>query len=133
MMGPVPIALLGVVLVSRTRRWWVAALVMVAVFAGATWVSGAVILVPLLALSGDRWAVASGVGVAVAAFAALWGQWWATRAEDGPQQAAAGGDAARGNRQVTAARDRSVAIGRDNTGLIATGDGAVSTQDSTQD
>jgi hypothetical protein len=108
-------AALGVVLVSRTGRWWVAALIMVAAFAGAAWVSGAVILAPLLASSGDRWAVASGVGVAVAAFAALWGQWWATRAEE------------------TAAGDRSVAIGRDNTGIIATGDGAVSTQDGTQD
>lgn len=112
---------------SRTVRWWVAGLVVLAAFAGATWVSGAFILTRLLTSSADRWAVASGIGAALAGFAALWGQWWATRT-DGTPQAASGGDAATGRGQVAAGGERSIAVGQDNTGVTSTGDDAVNTQ-----
>ncbi len=67
--------------VGRTVRWLVAGLVTAAVFGGATWICGAYLLPPVMASSADRWVVAAGLGVAVAAFAALWGKWWATQEE----------------------------------------------------
>ena len=73
---------LGVVVVSRSGRWWIAGLVTLAAFVAAAWLSGALILPLFLASSGDRWALASGIGGATAVFAATWGQWWATQADD---------------------------------------------------
>jgi hypothetical protein len=54
-------------------RWLVALGVTVAVLTISIWVSGAYLL-PLWVNSGsDRWVIASSIGVALAAFAALWG------------------------------------------------------------
>jgi hypothetical protein len=58
---------------GRAARWLVAAGMTLGVFAVALWVSGAFIL-PLWIKSGsDRWVIATGVGLAIAALAALWG------------------------------------------------------------
>jgi tetratricopeptide (TPR) repeat protein len=67
-----------VTLVGRAWRWTVAALVAAAAFAVGTWVSGAFLFTRLLPSPDTRWPVAFGIGAAVAAFAGLWGQSWAT-------------------------------------------------------
>lgn len=59
-------------------RWTVAGLVAVAALTVATWVSGAFLLPWLLPSSDIRWPTAVAIGAAVAAFAGLWGQSWAT-------------------------------------------------------
>jgi hypothetical protein len=64
---------------SRTVRWLVAAVVTVAAFGVSLWVCGALLLPLVLKSGADRWVVAAGLGVAVAALAALWGAWWAGR------------------------------------------------------
>ena len=61
---------------SRTLRWGAAGLVRAVVFGVVTWVTGAFLLPLVMKSAGDRWAVASGLGVAVAALAALWGHSW---------------------------------------------------------
>lgn len=60
-------------------RWTVAAFVTIAAFAAATWICGALVL-PALKMhdAAVRWGVAGGLGVAVAALAALWGHSYAT-------------------------------------------------------
>jgi hypothetical protein len=71
-----------VVAVSRSGRWLLAGLVTVAAFVAAAWLSGALVLPLFLTSSGDRWALASGIGGATAVIVAAWGQWWATQPED---------------------------------------------------
>jgi tetratricopeptide (TPR) repeat protein len=100
--------------VGQAGRWTVAGLVTLAAFGAATWVSGTFVLTRLLPSAGIRWPVAFGIGAAAAAFAGLWGQSFAA-------QAAAGGGT-----------DRSVTVGRDNPGIIATGDAAVIVQHQSQ-
>ena len=63
---------------GRAGRWTVAGLVAVAAFAVATWVSGVFLVTRLLPSPDIRWPVAFGIGASAAAFAGLWGQWWAT-------------------------------------------------------
>lgn len=59
-----------------TLRWAVAAAVTIAAFAAVTWACGAFVL-PMR--DGEvRWGIAGGLGVAVAALAALWGSSYAT-------------------------------------------------------
>ena len=77
-------------MVSRVGRWAVGALVTVTAFGVAAWLAGAWILVPVIASSADRWVVASGLGVAVAALAALWGHSYATKEHEAPPQPAVG-------------------------------------------
>jgi hypothetical protein len=107
----------GVMMVSRSARWVVAGLVVLAVFAGIMVVAGVVVLPHWRALSpADRWVIATAAALAVAALAALWGQSWATSDSTAqhPDQAAA----------------RVVHIdGAGNTGIISTGDGATNIQD----
>ena len=57
-------------------RWVVAVVVTIAAFAAATWVCGAFVL--SMRDGGVRWGIAGGLGVAVAALAALWGHSYAT-------------------------------------------------------
>jgi hypothetical protein len=59
-------------------RWLVAGLVTVAAFAGATFICGALVLPTVMKDGGVRWGIAGGLGVAVAALAALWGCSFAT-------------------------------------------------------
>lgn len=59
-----------------TLRWAVAVVVTIAAFAMATWVCGTFVL-PMRD-GGVRWGIAGGLGVAVAALAALWGHSYAT-------------------------------------------------------
>jgi hypothetical protein len=61
---------------GQALRWAVAVLVTIAAFAVATWVCGAFVL-PMRD-GAVRWGIASGLGVAVAALAALWGHSYAT-------------------------------------------------------
>ena len=104
---------------GRAGRWLVAGLVVLAAFGVATWVSGAFALTRLLPSADIRWPVAFGIGAAAAGFAGLWGQSWATQTGD----QAAGGAAA-----SNVGADRSVTVGGDNPGIIATGDSPVIVQ-----
>ncbi len=99
----------------QTVRWCVAGLVVVAAFGAATWGSGVFVLPRAMKSEGDRWVVAAGLGVAVAALVALWGQSWATR-----ESAAEPDTTAAGKRSITAAADIS--------GIASTGDDATNTQ-----
>ena len=100
---------------QRTVRWWVAGLGVAAAFGVATWVSGEFFLPLVIKSASDRWVVAAGLGVAVAALVALWGQSWATR-----ESTVERGAAVAGNRSITAARDIR--------GIASTGDDATNTQ-----
>jgi hypothetical protein len=105
---------LGVVAMGHAVRWPVASLALAVVFAVITWVSGAFILPLWLSSGADRWVVASAAGVAVAGLAALGAHGWASRA---------------GDKRALGAGSRAVSVGRDNTGIISTGDNATNVQD----
>lgn len=100
---------------DRMLRWWASGLVVIAVFGVATWVSGAFLLPLVIKSAADRWVLAAGLGVAMAALAALWGQSWAT--DDSPAEP---GDAKSANRSVT--------TGGNITGIVSTGDDTNNTQ-----
>jgi hypothetical protein len=96
---------------SQTLRWCVVGLLTAAAFAIVTWVVGAFVL-PLVTKSGpDRWAIAVGMGAAVAAVAGLWGQSWAMH-----------------EGTAVAAVDRSITANGDISGIASTGDGTTNTQ-----
>ena len=99
---------------NRTLRWWVAGLVAALAFGVATYLSGAFLLPLVMKSAADRWVVAAGVGVAVAALAALWGQSWAMRDSLADPGAGAG--------------SRSVSAGGDIGGIASTGDNATNSQ-----
>ncbi|MFE9429093.1 hypothetical protein ACFYNO_39800 [Kitasatospora sp. NPDC006697] len=105
---------------QRDARWVVAGAVTVAAFAVPTWLCGAVALPGVLADPASRWAVASALGVALAALAALWGHGFATRPrEEGPVP----GPAVQApGLAVQASGPRAVAIGGGNRGDVITGD-----------
>jgi hypothetical protein len=83
---------------SRAARWLVAVVVTVAAFGLSLWVCGALLLPLWLKSGADRWVVAAGLGVAVAALVALGGASWAGgQSEDfssglGKWSISAGGD-----------------------------------------
>jgi hypothetical protein len=112
-------------------RWSVAVLVTAAAFGVGAWISGAFLLPAVMKSGADRWVLAAGMGVAVAALAALWGHSWARREGEaspgrGAQSAgsaAAASPAAGGERSITAA-------GGDITGIASTGDDATNIQQS---
>jgi hypothetical protein len=101
--------------VRRTVRWWVAGLVTIVVFLTATWVSGVFLLPLVMKSAADRWVVAAGLGVAVAALAALWGHSWA-----GAESPAEPSTVTAGRRSITSAGDIS--------GIASTGDNTTNTQ-----
>jgi hypothetical protein len=68
-------------------RWFIAAVVTVAVFWIALLVPALVILPRYIASDADRWVIAAGLGVAVAALAALWGAGFARREPADSQRA----------------------------------------------
>jgi hypothetical protein len=100
---------------GRTRGWLTAGLMVAAAFGLATWISGAFLLPLVLKSGADRWAVASALGVAVAALAAMWGQQWAMR--DSSSESAA-----------SATEGRSITAGHDISGIASTGDNTTNTQ-----
>jgi hypothetical protein len=108
---------------SRVVRWLVAAGVTVIVCGGSMWVCGSLVLPPVMKSGADRWVVAAGAGVALAAVAGLWGAWWAGQDAKVPPAAGHGPEPARED-GVLASGDRAIAIGGDNAGVAATGDGA---------
>jgi hypothetical protein len=103
-------------------RWFLVSLVSVAAFAAGVWLGGAVVLTPLLASATDRWTVASGIGAVLAASVAAGGQWWVSRNNETVSSDPNAVQTAGGLGQ------RSISVGRDNTGIASTGDGASNTQ-----
>jgi hypothetical protein len=86
--------------------------VTIAVFVVGTWVGGAVVLPHLMRSSDARWAVAASFGVAVAALAALWGHWFATRESSVANPA---------GKTTTASGSGSIAAGGHISGTVSTG------------
>ncbi|WP_229848991.1 hypothetical protein [Streptomyces melanogenes] len=84
----------------------------VAAFAVATWLCGALVLAPVVPDDATRWALACGVGSAVAALAGMGGYGYATRPQQTPESPPV----------TTASGVRSVAIGGNSHGPINTGD-----------
>ena len=109
--------------VSRVLRWFVAILVTLAAFAVGTWAAGAIVLPHLVTDHGDRWVIAAGFGVAVAALAAMWGYRYAT---------AEAADAPKADRPaepvVPTAGERSISVNGNLDGIASTGDNAVNVQ-----
>jgi hypothetical protein len=111
------------VTVSKVLRWFVAVVVSLLAFAVGTWVAGAIVLPHLVADHADRWVIAAGCGVAVAALAAMWGYRYATAdAADAPD--------ARESAEpvVPAAGERSISVSGNLDGIASTGDNTVNIQ-----
>ena len=103
-------------------RWCAALAATLAAFAATTWVAGAAVLQHLIGDHTDRWGIAAACGVAVAAVAAAWGGWYATRtAEGNPDRGLAGSE-------TSAAGPRSISVTGDLDGIASTGDNAVNMQ-----
>ncbi|MEW2287512.1 hypothetical protein [Streptomyces sp. NPDC047841] len=96
---------------GRLWRWVTAAGVTVAAFAVPALVCGRWALVPVVADTATRWAVACALGTAVAALAVLWGQSFAAAAAPTPPTAT-----------VAASGNRAVAVNGPVNGTITTGD-----------
>lgn len=116
----------GWFVVNGAVRWLVAGLVTAVSFSVVVWVSGAFVLPPLMRSPDARWAVAVGLGGAVAALAVLWGQSWATR-DGGATVTVDAGSAAAGP-GVSAPGERSIAAGGEISGIVSTGDGTTNIQ-----
>lgn len=71
---------------GRAARWLVAAGTTLAVFAVFLWVSGVFILPFWIKSGSDRWVIATGVGLAIGALAALWGVGFARREQQGDRE-----------------------------------------------
>ena len=97
---------------SRAGKWLVAVVVTVAAFGASLWVCGALLLPLWLKSGADRWVVAAGLGVAVAALAALGCASWAGQ----PEESSSGPGR------------RSISAGGDITGIASTGDGTSNIQ-----
>lgn len=100
----------------RNMRWAVAVGVTVAGFAVPTWLCGAIVLPSMLSDPAIRWGLASALGVAMAALAALWGHGFATRTGEESSQRTPSGVS------VQAVGARSVAVHGNPAGGISTGD-----------
>lgn len=103
---------------SRGMRWFLAAVVTTLAFVMPTLVCGVWILVPVLPDGGTRWGVASGLGVALAALAALWGHGFATGDTQKSEERSS-----LPNAGVRALGGRAVAVGGSVRGGVITGDG----------
>jgi hypothetical protein len=90
-----------------------AVVVTVAAFGVSLWVCGALLLPLWLKSGADRWVVAAGLGVAVAALAALWGVSWAGSHSEGSSSGPG---------------KRSISAGGDISGIASTGDGTTNIQ-----
>ena len=97
---------------SRAAKWLVAIVVTVAAFGLSLWVCGALLLPLWLKSEADRWVVAAGLGVAVAALAALGCASWAGQSED----------------SSPGLGKRSISAGGDISGIASTGDGTTNIQ-----
>jgi hypothetical protein len=98
---------------SRAGRWLVAAVVTVAAFGVSLWVCGALLLPLWLKSGADRWVVAAGLGVAIAALAAMWGASWVDGQSENPSSSPG---------------ERSISAGGDISGIASTGDGTTNIQ-----
>ncbi|WP_051969114.1 hypothetical protein [Kitasatospora azatica] len=98
-----------------------AGIVTLLAFAVPVWLCGAVVLPSLLKDPAIRWPLASTLGAALAALAAVWGQGFATSGQGTTGQTPSAPS-------VQATPARAVAIGGNNQGAISTGDALVPAQ-----
>jgi hypothetical protein len=101
---------------DRLLRWITAWTVTAVVCVTVTWVAGAVVLPVLMSSADSRWVTASGLGLAAAGLAALWGHGFATREESANSPA----------KSVMASGSSSIAVGGDISGSATTGGRGVS-------
>ena len=106
----------GVKGMSQVGKWFAAMVVTVAAFGVSLWVSGALLLPLWLKSGADRWVVAAGLGVAVAALAAVGCASWAGRSDDESSGSSSGPG------------KRSISAGGDISGIASTGDGTTNVQ-----
>lgn len=102
---------------NQTVRWWVAGLTTAVAFSLPAWISGAFVLPHLMESSAERWVVATALGVAVAAFVALWGKSWATRDSSRQETNSPRAEAPRGS-----LGPRAISVGGELHGIASTGD-----------
>src|SRR5260370_9352701 len=103
--------------VKQIVRWWVAALVTVTTFSLSTWICGALVLPPVMKDPAIRWGVAAGLGVAMAAPAALWGPSVATARPPAVASPTTPGSA--GNKE-TASRPGAIHVGANASRTLST-------------
>lgn len=118
---------------TKFARWALAGLVTLALFGLCAWIGGALVLPHLMRSSADRWAVAVGAAAVMSAPAGTWAAAWAGRAAVPAPAVPAPVAPASGAAEPRAAQPgpdqgRSVVIGRDNHGIVSTGDNARNTQ-----
>lgn len=110
------------VTLSQFWRWCTALAATLAAFVVTAWVAGTVVLPHLVSDHTDRWGIAAACGVAVAAAAAAWGCWYATRSVEGtPDRSLAGSGA-------SATGPHSISVTGDLDGIASTGDNALNMQ-----
>jgi hypothetical protein len=109
--------------VSKVFRWFAAIVVTLAAFAVGTWVAGAIVLPHVISDHGDRWVIAAGCGVAVAALAAMWGYRYATAEPTDAPKAAGSAEPV-----VPAVGERSINVNGNLDGIASTGDNAWNVQ-----
>jgi hypothetical protein len=100
--------------VRRAAKWLVTAVISAMVFGGSLWLAMAVKLPFLPRLDADRWVVAVGFASVMAACVLACGGWWAGRESEAKGAAPLGAS-------VIASGDRSIAVGRDISGIASTG------------
>jgi hypothetical protein len=101
--------------VRRAAKWLVTVVVSAMIFGGSLWLAMAVKLSFLPKLDADRWVVAAGFASVMAACVLACGGWWAGRESEAKGAAPLGVS-------VIASGDRSIAVGRDISGIASTGE-----------
>jgi tetratricopeptide (TPR) repeat protein len=108
----------------RLMRWLVAVTVTVAVFGVCLWLFRFASWSWMPHAMSDRWAVAAAFATVTAGAVGAAGAWWAS--QETPVTADAGGASA--GPSVSAARERSITVGGDISGIASAGDDAVNVQ-----
>ena len=111
---------------GRFWRWCVAVIVTAAVFGASAWLVGAVILPHVVEDHGDRWMIATALGVAIAALAGAWGYSFAGREDETRLNDAEAQSSAPSGRHPGG--ERSIMVKGDLDGIASTGENATNIQ-----
>jgi hypothetical protein len=109
--------------VRRAAKWLVIVAASAVTFGGCLWLAVAVKLPFLPKPDADRWVVSAAFASVMAACVLGFGTWWAGRESQPEAQVAAPAGAS-----VIASGDRSIAVGRDISGIASTGDRTTGSQ-----
>lgn len=112
---------------QRVNRWMVAGLVTAAVFGLITWVAGGFLLPLVMASEANRWVIAAGAGVALAAVSAIGIVPWAARGGNTQPEGVAQ-SVPPSTSIVSPTEDKSINAGGDISGIASTGDNTINIQ-----